>query len=164
MFKNIFIVAFLLFGSASYAMGNKKNNISQNINQNIEITFRQLMKYYKEENEDSFFALVDKDNFLQDYMLFRQAVEKDFRTYEILDFDYWIDKITSDGSKRYLYVKWKKLVQNISNSNAYTQKGNSRLLFEKINGKYKLIELGGDALWGGSLKEWKMRLPQISDQ
>lgn len=163
MIKNILLTILLLFSSTSYAMSSKKNNISQNANQKIEMTFKKLMKYYQEENEEGFFSLVGKDNFLEDYMLFRQAIEKDFRTYDILDFDYWIDKITSDGNKRYLYVKWKKLIQNSTNPNAFTQKGYSRLLFDKVDGKYKLLELGGDAIWGESLREWTTRLPKISE-
>jgi len=163
MLKNILLIILLSFGSLSYGMSSKSNNIQQdkNINKQIESTFKKMMNYYQNENESNFFSLVDKNSFLEDYMLFRQAIEKDFRTYDVLDFEYWIDKITSDGTKRYLYVKWKKTYQTINGTGTFIKKGYSRLLFDKVNGSYKLVELAGDVLYGNSLSEWKTRVPHI---
>ncbi len=37
-------------------------------------------------------------------------------------------------------------------------------LFDEINGEYKLIELAGNNLWGGSLAEWTEEVPTIPGQ
>ena len=167
MFKNILLIIFLLFGSFAYAANDFDKNIiihNQTRDDKVKSVFKKLMKYYEDEDETGFFSLISEDRFLQDFMLFEQAIEKDFRTYEILDFDYWIDKITSDGVKRYLYVKWEKRYELINGNNELTQRGYSRFLFDEINGKYKLIELAGNNLWGGSLAEWKEEIPHITGE
>ena len=167
MLKNILIVFCLFAGSFAYAANDFDKNIiihNQTRDDKVKSVFKELMKYYEDEDEAGFFSLISEDRFLQDFMLFEQAIEKDFRTYEILDFDYWIDKITSDGVKRYLYVKWEKRYELINGNNELTQRGYSRFLFDEINGKYKLIELAGNNLWGNSLAEWKEEVPHIAGE
>ncbi len=167
MLKNILLIIFLLFGSFAYSANDFDKNIiihNQTRDDKVKSVFKELMKYYEDEDETGFFSLISEDRFLQDFMLFEQAIEKDFRTYEILDFDYWIDKITSDGVKRYLYVKWEKRYELINGNNELTQRGYSRFLFDEINGKYKLIELAGNNLWGNSLPEWKEEVPHIAGE
>jgi len=167
MLKNIFIIFVLIFGTFAYSAEDFDKNIiihNQTRDDKVKSVFKELMKYYEDEDERGFFSLISEDRFLQDFMLFEQAIEKDFRTYEILDFDYWIDKITSDGVKRYLYVKWEKRYELINGSNELTQRGYSRFLFDEINGKYKLIELAGNNLWGDSLGEWKKEVPHIAGE
>ena len=167
MLKNILIVFCLFAGGFVYAANDFDKNIiihNQTRDDKVKSVFKELMKYYEDEDETGFFSLISEDRFLQDFMLFEQAIEKDFRTYEILDFDYWIDKITSDGVKRYLYVKWEKRYELINGNNELTQRGYSRFLFDEINGKYKLIELAGNNLWGGSLPEWKEEVPHIAGE
>ena len=167
MLKNILLVFILVFATFSYAAGEFDKNIiihNQTRDDKVKSVFKKLMSNYEEEDEDGFFSLVSEDRFLQDFMLFEQAIEKDFRTYEILDFDYWIDKITSDGIKRYLYVKWEKRYELINGSDELVQRGYSRFLFDEINGKYKLIELAGNNLWGESLSEWKKEVPHIAGE
>ena len=167
MLKNIFIIFVLVFTTLVYSAGNFDKNIiihNQTRDDKVKSVFKKLMSYYEDEDEDGFFSLVSEDRFLQDFMLFEQAIEKDFRTYEILDFEYWIDKITSDGVKRYLYVKWEKRYELVSSTNELTQRGYSRFLFDEINGKYKLIELAGNNLWGNSLNEWKKEVPHVTGE
>ena len=167
MLKNILIIFCLLTGIFVYAANDFDKNIiihNQTRDDKVKSVFKELMKYYEDEDETGFFSLISEDRFLQDFMLFEQAIEKDFRTYEILDFDYWIDKITSDGVKRYLYVKWEKRYELINGNNELTQRGYSRFLFDEINGKYKLIELAGNNLWGNSLPEWKEEVPHIAGE
>ncbi len=167
MLKNIFLIISLLLGTFVYSANDYDKNIivkNQTRDEKVKSVFKKLMKYYEEEDEAGFFSLVSEDRFLQDFMLFEQAIEKDFRTYEILDFEYWIDKITSDGVKRYLYVKWEKRYELINTNDELIQKGYSRFLFDEINGKYKLIELAGNNLWGSSLAEWKEEIPHIAGE
>ena len=83
---------------------------------------------------------------------------------EIINVDTWIDKITSDGVKRYLYVRWEKRYETNDGVNQLSQTGYSRFLFDEINGKYKLIELAGNNLWGNSLSEWMEEVPYIKGQ
>ena len=95
-------------------------------------------------------------------MLFRQAVENDFRTYDMVDFDYWIEKITNDGTKKYLYLKWDKRYAAPGNSSIIRKRGYTRLLFDNVKGNYKLIEVAGDALFGESLKQWREAVPKVT--
>ena len=92
MYKNILFLLFLTVTTLSYASDNSNKNTyaytQQNKKDKVLSTFKQMMKYYQNENEEGFFSLVDKDNFLEDFMLFRQAVENDFRAYDMVDFDY----------------------------------------------------------------------------
>ncbi|GAB6074951.1 CARDB domain-containing protein [Nautilia lithotrophica] len=167
LFKSFLVVILLLIGSLAYSEGDYDKTIvvlNQSRDDKVKNVFKELMQYYEDENEDGFFSLVSEDRFLQDYMLFQQAIENDFRTYEILDFDYWIDKITSDGIKRYLYVKWVKRYQYLNGTRELVKRGYSRFLFDEINGKYKLIELAGNVLWGDSLAEWKEEIPHIAGE
>ncbi len=168
MFKGLLLVLFLVFSSvASYAQSDFDKDIvvlNQSRSDKVKAVFKELMNYYEEEDEQGFFSLVSEDRFLQDFMLFSEAIEKDFRLYDILSFDYWIDKITDDGVKRYLYVKWEKRFQANNQATEQTKTGYSRFLFDEINGKYKLIELAGNNLWGDSLSEWKEEVPEIAGQ
>ncbi|WP_331774393.1 hypothetical protein [Sulfurospirillum sp. 1612] len=113
------------------------------------------MNQYQAQNIQKFFTFVSRRGFHQDYMAFQEAIEQDFNTYHILGFQYWVDKITSDGTKRYLYVRWDKRYTIINNTKEHRQTGTTRLLFETIKGKYKLIGLSGDILWGESLPGWQ---------
>ncbi|NOX15831.1 MAG: hypothetical protein GXP61_07395, partial [Epsilonproteobacteria bacterium] len=111
-----------------------------------------------------FFSYVSEDRFIQDYMSFYDAIDKDMRVYDILNVDTWIDKIVPDGIKRYLYVRWEKRYQSTSSNNELSKKGYSRFLFDEVNGKYKLIGLAGNNFWGGSLAEWRDEVPDIAGQ
>lgn len=166
MYKNILFLLFLTVATLSYATDNSKKNVyvymQQNQGSKVISTFKQMMKYYQDENEAGFFSLVDKDNFIEDFMLFRQAVENDFRAYDVVDFDYWIEKITNDGTKKYLYLKWDKKYTAPNSSNIIKKQGYTRLLFENTNGNFKLVEVAGDVLFGESLKQWREAVPKIS--
>lgn len=164
MKKLIILLAILvnLFASSDY----DKDIIvhDQSRDDKIKIVFSELMQYYEEEDSHSFFELISEERFIQDYMTFSEAIDEDFRKYEIINVDKWIDKITSDGVKRYLYVKWEKRYESNDGGTQLTQNGYSRFLFDEINGKYKLIELAGNHLWGNSLPDWKEEVPQIAGQ
>ena len=167
MVKILLISIFLFFSFSAMAESEFDKDIvvvNQSRSDKVKSVFKQLMNYYEEEDEQGFFSLVSEDRFIQDYMLFSEAIEKDFRDYDILSFDYWIDKITDDGIKRYLYVKWEKRYESANSTTEKTKTGYSRFLFDEINGQYKLIELAGNTLWGDSLPEWKEEVPQIPGQ
>ena len=138
--------------------------LDQSRDDKIRIVFSELMQYYEEEDSHAFFNLVSEERFIQDYMTFSEAIDEDFRKYEIITVDTWIDKITSDGVKRFLYVKWEKRYETNDGKTQLTQRGYSRFLFDEINGEYKLIELAGNHLWGNSLADWKEEVGTIAGQ
>ncbi|WP_331774392.1 CARDB domain-containing protein [Sulfurospirillum sp. 1612] len=167
MMKNIVFMMLLLFVMPSFADSQYDKDIvvlDQSRDDKVKEVFKQLMGYYEEQDSQGFFSLVSEDRFIQDYMIFSEAIEKDFRTYDILSFDYWVDKITSDGIKRYLYVKWDKRYEVTNGTTQIKKVGYSRFLFDEINGQYKLIELAGNNLWGESLGEWTRDVPKIAGQ
>lgn len=137
---------------------------NQSRDDKVKIVFDELMRFYEEEDYHGFFDLVSEERFVQDYMTFSEAIDDDFRKYEIINIDKWIDKITSDGVKRFLYVRWEKRYETNDGSKEFFQRGYSRFLFDDVNGKYKLIELAGNNLWGASLAEWRDEVGGISGQ
>jgi len=162
--KYLLIIAFLI---NSINAGDFDRDIivkDQTRNEKVRTVFKEMMQNYEEENLDEFFTFVSEDRFNQDYMTFYEAIEKDIRIYDILRIETWINKITEDGVKRYLYVRWDKRYEDMNGNDEVAQKGYSRFLFDEVNGKYKLIELAGNNFWGQSLQEWTEEVPQIAGQ
>jgi len=164
MAKILILVALLVNLHASSDYDKDIIVLDQSRDDKVKIVFSELMQNYEEEDSYAFFKLISEERFIQDYMTFSEAIDEDFRKYEIVTVDTWIDKITSDGVKRYLYVKWEKRYETNDGRTQLTQRGYSRFLFDEINGNYKLIELAGNHLWGNSLSEWKEEVPQIAGQ
>ncbi len=138
--------------------------LDQSRDDKVKTVFREMMNSYEEEDLTGFFSFVSEDRFNQDYMTFYEAIEEDFRIYDILSIDTWVDKLTEDGVKRYLYVRWDKRYESTASDTEINQLGYSRFLFDEINGQYKLIELAGNNFWGASLPEWREEVPQIAGQ
>jgi len=130
----------------------------------VEKVFKDLIAAYEDEDPQGFLDLVSDDRFRQDYITFTDALYSDFRNYEIHRVDYWVDRVVSDHIKQFLFVKWEKRYETLEDGRQETQLGNSRFLFDEVNGKYLLIELAGNHLFGGSLDEWKEEVPIISGQ
>ena len=55
--------------------------------------FKELMTAYEDEDAQAFLDLVSDERFRQDYITFTDALYSDFRTYEIHQVDYWIQKV-----------------------------------------------------------------------
>ncbi len=138
--------------------------LDQSRNDKVKTVFQEMMNRYEEEDLNAFFSFVSEDRFHQDYMTFHEAIEEDFRVYDILNVDTWIDKITTDGVKRYLYVKWDKRYESTNSDTEINRLGYSRFLFDEINGEYKLIEIAGNNFWGGSLPEWREEVIHIAGE
>jgi len=138
--------------------------LGQSRNDKVKTVFQEMMNRYEEEDLNAFFSFVSEDRFHQDYMTFHEAIEEDFRVYDILNVDTWIDKITTDGVKRYLYVKWDKRYESTNSDTEINRLGYSRFLFDEINGEYKLIEIAGNNFWGGSLPEWREEVIHIAGE
>ena len=167
MVKKVLIICMLFFATLGFSASEYDKDITvlnQSRNDKVVAVFNEMMKAYEEEDLSGFFSYVSEDRFIQDYMTFYDAVDKDMREYDILNLDTWIDKITQDGIKRYLYVKWDKRYQSTNSDKELYKTGYSRFLFDEVNGKYKLIGLAGNNFWGGSLKEWTEDVPTIPGQ
>jgi hypothetical protein len=162
----ILIIALLLLESFSFASTYDKEIVllEQNRNDKVSEVFKQMMAAYQEEDINGFFSYVSEDRFIQDYMTFHEAMREDFRTYDTLSFESWVNKITEDGIKRFLYVRWEKRFISTQTDEEITLRGYTRFLFDEINGEYKLIEVAGNHLWGSSLPEWKNEVQAISGQ
>ncbi len=130
----------------------------------VEGVFKELMAAYEDEDARGFLDLVSDERFRQDYITFTDALYSDFRNYEIHNVDYWIDRVVPDHVKQFLYVRWEKRYENLDDGQQLTQQGFSRFLFDEVDGKYLLVELAGNHLWGASLQEWREEVPQISGQ
>ena len=167
MFKNILIVSLFIFTTLGFSASQYDKDITvlnQSRNDKVVEVFKKMMKAYEEEDLSGFFSYVSEDRFIQDYMTFYDAIDKDMRVYDILNVDTWVDKITEDGVKRYLYFTWEKRYESTNSDKELFKKGYSRFLFDEINGKYKLIELAGNIFWGESLAEWREEVPEIPGQ
>jgi len=167
MMKKTILILLLLYSGMLYASSQYDRDIivtDQNRNEKVKKVFREMMDRYEEKDLDGFFSFVSEDRFLQDYMTFYEAIEKDMREYDTLSIDTWVDKISEDGVKRFLYVRWEKRYETVDTNQQIQKLGYSRFLFDEINGQYKLIELAGNNFWGESLPEWREEVPQIAGQ
>jgi len=167
MFRKMCIVMILLFSTLLFGAGGFDKDIvvkNQSRNDKVKTVFREMMDAYEEEDIERFFSYVSEDRFEQDYMTFYEAIDKDMRVYDILNIDTWVNKITDDGVKRFLYVQWDKRYLTTTNDTEINQKGYSRFLFDEINGKYKLIQLAGNNFWSESLPEWTEEVGDIAGQ
>lgn len=167
MVRKMFLVLILLFATFSFGADDYNKDIvvkNQSRNDKVKTVFKEMMNAYEEEDIGQFFSYVSEDRFEQDYMTFYDAIDEDIRVYDILNVDTWVNKITEDGVKRFLYVQWEKRYLATSNDTEINQRGYSRFLFDEVNGKYKLIQLAGNNFWGKSLPEWTEEVPQIAGQ
>ena len=166
--KKVFLFLTLISVFALNVAGFDKDVIvlDQTRNDKVKTVFREMMDAYQEGDVTKFFTFVSEDRFEQDYVTFYEAIDEDMRVYDILSIETWVNKITEDGVRRYLYVQWDKRYESTQSSSGteINQLGLSRFLFDEVNGKYKLIELAGNNFWGGSLPEWREEVPQIAGQ
>ena len=164
--KTVLIVSAILFlFSTAYAENAFERELvvkDQTRKTKVESVFKKLIQAYEDESASDFLDLVSDDRFRQDYITFTDALYSDIRKYDIHQVEYWIEKVVSDHVKQFLYVKWEKRFENIDDGRQGNQKGYSRFLFDEVNGKYLLVELAGNTLFGGSLKEWRDETPPIA--
>lgn len=144
MIKRVILVLILVFSTYSLASSKMDENLM------VEKVFKKMERAYKDENKKAFFHYVSESKFQQDYLSFYDSVDEDFNINDILSTNTWIDKIASDGKKRFLYVKWIKRYQDISSNQELELEGSTEFLFDQIKGKYKLIDFSGDQFWGVS--------------
>lgn len=168
MLKKIVIVLILVFSTSVFAQSSYDRTVEvldNSRDEKVKEVFRELIAAYQDEDAREFLEHVSEDRFLQDYISFSDAIYQDFRYYDILQVDYWFDQIVPKGQvKRFLYVRWEKMYENLETSIRFNQRGYSRFLFDEIDGKYKLIELAGNNLWADSVEEWTDEVPSISGQ
>jgi hypothetical protein len=138
--------------------------LEQSRDNKVREVFSELIAAYEDEDAMTFLDFVAEDRFMQDYMTFTQALDNDFRTYDIHDIEFWIDRIDSDGIKRYLFVRWEKRYETLTDTIELTQRGTSRFLFDEVDGEYKLVEIAGNNLWGRSFSEWRDEVIVLADQ
>jgi hypothetical protein len=130
----------------------------------VEQVLKQLLGAYANEDARDFLDYVSEDRFRQDYLTFTDALYQDFRTYEIHRVDYWVDRVVADHVKQFLYVKWEKRYETLDDARQLNETGYSRFVFDEVEGKYLLIELAGNDLFGASLPEWTEETPSIPGQ
>jgi len=146
MIKNILLSLIMLFvfNATAWADDSKQQDDVK-----VEKTFKKMLRAYKNKNMKAFFMNVSENRFQNDFLDFADGVREDMETNQILKIDTWVDKITTDDKKRFLYVQWDKRYQSIHSDSAEIKKsGKSMFLFEKIKGKYRLIDFGGAVLFG----------------
>jgi len=169
MKKIMFCVVVLMVFSSAVVFGASSYDkdivvLDQSRNDKVTTVFKEMMDTYREKDVRGFFGHISEDRFVQDYMTFHEAILQDMRTQDILSVDTWINKISTDGIKRYLYVRWEKRYEDSGSDKEIRQLGSSRFLFDEIDGEYKLVEIAGNHFWGGSLPEWKAEVPPIPGQ
>jgi hypothetical protein len=72
--------------------------------------------------------------------------------------------VVADHVKQFLYVKWEKRYETLDDARQLNETGYSRFVFDEVEGKYLLIELAGNDLFGASLPEWTEETPSIPGQ
>ena len=162
--KYIIFLALTLNLSADSSYDRTLEVLDTTRDQKVKEVFKELISAYQDEDTNRFLENVSEDRFIQDYITFTDAIYEDFRLYDILEIEYWFDEIVPKGVKRYLTVRWQRHSESLTNSNRYTKTGKSKFLFDEIDGKYYLIEIAGNNLWGDSVEEWREEVTQIAGQ
>jgi len=131
----------------------------------VKEVFRDLIAAYVDEDARTFFDNVSEDRFIQDYITFSDAVYNDFRLYDIMQVDYWFEGVIPlQQVGRIVTVRWQERYESLESSEQYEAKGLSRFTFDEIDGKYYLVQVEGNNLFGISLPEWREEVPPIAGQ
>ncbi|MCW7753326.1 hypothetical protein OOT00_04915 [Desulfobotulus sp. H1] len=130
----------------------------------VEAVLGQLVAAYRAGSVSEFFGLVSEAHFRQSPSIFRDALQSDSRQYMIHHVDYWPERVVSDHTRHFLFVRWEKRFELLGSGGVQTVRGYSRFLFEERDGQYFLVELAGNGLFGSSLPEWEDSLPKIPGQ
>jgi hypothetical protein len=138
MLKKI-LLAFVILFSFSYAVDTKELD-----NQKVEKSFKQMIRAYKNKNLKVFISYISENKFQGDFLDFVDSVENDMRVNRVISMDVWIDKITTDGKKRFLYITWNKTHNSTKTDGEIRTEGKSIFLFENFKKRYKLINFEGD--------------------
>ena len=138
MLKKI-LLAFVILFSFSYAVDTKELD-----NQKVEKSFKQMIRAYKNKNLKVFVSYISENKFQGDFLDFVDSVENDMRVNRVISMDVWIDKITTDGKKRFLYITWNKTHDSAKIDGEIRAEGKSMFLFENFKKRYKLINFEGD--------------------
>ena len=163
--KILILILALLFSSCSVVQNNHNKTIESSQDsseQKVEAVFSKMVSAYNNEDSRKFLSYVSRENFLQDYATFENAIYQDFRMYSLYDINYWFMQTVPDSDGRYyLLVKWEKDFETIKKEALQKKKGQTRFLFELLDEEYKLIQLAGDELFGDSVDEWNLEIPKI---
>ena len=114
----------------------------------VEKAFNQMKRAYRGEDLKSFFRNVSENKFQKDFLEFFDDVQEDLQKHDILSLDIWVDKITTDKKARFLYVTWSKRYISTQSNIEINKDGKSMFLFVKTKKRYKLVDYGGDVLFG----------------
>ena len=142
MLKNMLLVFCLMF-SLAYGVDKKEMD-----NQKVEKALNQMIKSYKNKNLKVFVSHILENKFQGDFLDFVEEVQNDMRVNTVMSIDVWVDKITTDGKKRFLYITWNKIHTSIEMDGEITTDGKSMLLFQKSKKRYGLIDFKGAPLFG----------------
>ena len=133
--------------------------------QEVQETFRTLIAAYTDEDARSFFDVVSEDRFEQDYITFSDAVYNDFRLYDIMQVDFWFEGIVPVNQVgRIVTVRWEERYESLESSEQFETRGLSRFTFDEIDGKFYLIRIEGNNLFGISSIEWSEEVPPVAGQ
>lgn len=162
-----FVLCWLWFTTLAYSDSSFDRELiikNQDRSTKVESVLKNLLRSYENEDAREFLNYVSEDRFRQDYLTFTDALYEDFRTYEIHHVEYWVDRVVADHIKQFLYVRWEKRYEMLDDGRQLKEAGFSRFVFDEVNGKYLLIELAGNDLFGSSLAEWTGETPAIPGQ
>ncbi|MBI4970583.1 MAG: hypothetical protein HZC17_01930 [Candidatus Omnitrophica bacterium] len=157
MFKKIslFLVAGLLMAGPVFAqVGSTSDAVNYpakaDETKNIELAkqaMQNLVDMYQAEREEAFFQNVS-DRYLRSYVDFRTMVDSDFRTYNMIRIQYWIDREVEEGGRVNLNIHWERSWQPMTAGTPQLTQGHSKMVFEIMDGKATLVDQQEDALFG----------------
>lgn len=162
----IFLITIMLSSSlmANSVTDRTNKALDNSAPQQVKVVFAHMVESYNDKDASKFLSYVDEDEFLQDYITFDNVIRQDFRIYTTFDIHYWFNQSVPDSQNRiYLFVHWQKSYETLKTPKMQVKKGDSRFLFELVDGKYKLVGLAGDELFGDSEDEWNYEVPKSMD-
>ncbi|GEM_PF-3353469 len=110
-------------------------------------TLDDLVNNYEQELEFAFFQNVS-DRYLREYLDFKRNIENDFRAFDNIRINYWIDDEEAEGDTVSITIHWNRSVLPNMGGTPVLTTGQSKMLIEVKDGKGYLVDQTGDVLFG----------------
>lgn len=110
----------------------------------------ELVKNYNGEHEEDFFRNVS-DEYLTSYLDFKIRVENDFRNFDQIRVQYWIDRELAEGKRVSIQIHWEKSTMTPTSGTPVLTRGTTKFIFEVNDGKALLMDQQDAVLFGSTM-------------
>ncbi len=147
-------IAFASKPSENYNANAKETDypVTANETENIKAAKKaldDLVRAFERESLFTFFNLIN-NRFNRGYLDFKDRVENDFQTFDVIRIEYFIDDIEAEGNNVSINFHWDRswMPQMVMATAPILMQGQTQFIFEVENGKATLNDQTGAAIFG----------------